>query len=49
VNRMQFIDAEKACAPVAMLCRLVDVSRAGVLRVVTPPPLPAGAGGCGAH
>lgn len=26
---MRFIDAEKAYAPVAMLCRLVDVSRAG--------------------
>lgn len=26
---MRFIDAEKACYPVAMLCRLVDVSRAG--------------------
>jgi transposase InsO family protein len=26
---MRFIDAEKACYPVTMLCRLVDVSRAG--------------------
>lgn len=26
---MRFIDAEKACYPITMLCRLVDVSRAG--------------------
>jgi putative transposase len=35
---MRFIDAEKACYPVAMLCRLVDVSRAGYYAWYRRPP-----------
>jgi transposase InsO family protein len=29
VSRFRFIDAQKACFPIMLLCQLVDVSRAG--------------------
>jgi putative transposase len=38
VSRLRFIDAEKAAYPITMLCRLVDVSRAGYYAWSRRPP-----------
>jgi transposase InsO family protein len=38
---MRFIDVEKACYPVTLLCRLVGVSRAGYYTWSGPPAVPA--------